>query len=364
MMLIFIKMKLKIFSINFSNSQNISKNNGFTLVEVMVVMGIMGIVALGTSSMFTNMSRQNAKQNAENDLQNLVNTVYGVLGNQSVCTAAFSGKSYNSDSLPNGVDGGLSFAGVTIAPGTKWGNITINSLNWINPDTTLGSSSIMVGSTPITLTSHLVTLQIDAKINITSHSSSSFLRKINFIVGVDPSHSIKSCFTSIDSNAVCTQLGGVNVAGRCMMTLPINNTLSQGSTCSPNGISYYSDHVGMFICSQGKYEFIKIYTMCESLGGTPITIATTGQKICRFIGSSCLGVSTPVDHWSSTVSSHCCGGSTSGCNDGNCCNTLSHNWANQATETCFADRVVACGPATSGGNRCSAKITNIGCTMP
>ena len=213
----------------------------------MIAGSIMALMLSSMISMYTFMNKNNARLLALNDLQNLVNSVYGVLSNEAVCSITFGGLTYDPNNLPKKIPS-LIIGNTTYAPGSSYGALTIDSLQWTPGDTPLG----VIAVTPAIITTHLANLSI----NVTANGLS-FARQMSFIVGIDPSNTVRICFTTIDRTAACAQLGGTMTAGRCQITLPLTASLTVGTDCSPNGTQTYVDHVGIFVCSQGLWELMK-----------------------------------------------------------------------------------------------------------
>jgi type II secretory pathway pseudopilin PulG len=129
------------------------------------------------------------------------------------------------------------------------------------------------------------------------------------------------------------------------------------------------DTAGNKICSNANNE---IGTLIDQKVDAAIRaerariVCTGGQAagLCIVNGTNCPSGTSRVGNWGTTTAGSGCGGSTTGCGSGKCCTTGSHGFSNTGTESCWAARHSACGPATSGGTTIYANLTQVGCTMP
>ena len=335
----------------------------------MISVGLMSVVSIAVTSLTVSMARQSFQQSAKNSFQTLVNNLYSMTNNQSVCTNTFKGKYYNPSVLPQAVFGGILVSGFQILPGKKFGNMTIDSLNWVTPDAFIGNSSAMVGSVPVTLTSHLLSMEISAFVRLSNSVNQKLDATIQFIVGVDSSNIIQNCLSTIDPNDVCTQLGGVNLSGRCGLTLPIQ-AASQGQSCSPEGLIVSSAAGDVWVCSGAVYKLFNPALTptpsptptptknCSSIGAASVTDSSNGVQFCRVGAYSCPAGTSPYQNWTNTQPQKCCDARI----HTSCCTTSSHSWGNvsKSTDSCNYQVYIRGVWSTYS---CPSTTIEIGCTL-
>ena len=338
-----------------------ASQSGFSLVEVIIAMSLMVGVGMAIMTMNAQMSAQTAKQVGMNDLQDLNNQVFALLSNQDRCAEAFGGKSFVPSQLP--IDVSINAAGVSIQQGVKQGLDEVVSLRWIGPATSFGNSSTKINGVNYNLSTYSINLELVIKNTSSLLKAPMSTRKFSFVVGVDSGNIIRSCFSTVDSGAVCTQLGGVISNGRCNMTIPIDNTIVEKQPCQTEGLMSYVEQVGLMVCASQKYQKIVVSTKCSNLGGVVYTNpADPTDRVCKISGAACPDGMSKKENWSTTTSVHGCGGSTTGCGDGSCCDSGQHAFSNNPQERCFTRRNVACGPVTESGPEFNSNITEVGCT--
>jgi prepilin-type N-terminal cleavage/methylation domain-containing protein len=176
--------KYYMFSQKKIKNSQLKNQKGFTLVELMVVCGIMSGMILVMNQMMSNMTKVNLK--AQSDSENLLtlNEINAILSSPYNCLAALNGKNAATDNtltkvIRKGVD--------KFIVGVKFGNV----------NTTISSYSI--NSTPVDITNNSATLKINFdKKNLLGGGIIS--KKVNLYVEVDSSNNITAC-RSISSEA-------------------------------------------------------------------------------------------------------------------------------------------------------------------
>lgn len=206
-------------SILKSKRQNPSQSHreaGFTLVEVLVAAGVMGILVVGMITMMSNSQKQTQGITAKTDFNSLVNTVQTVLNNTENCLTAFGGA--NAVQLI-GDSGGtkksisLNIAGTTLAAGAKYGNtLTIKDLYFdLNGKRSAGAANQY--TVPLNLVA-------DRSIQGQAAVGGSILPHVfNVLVTLDPDDKIKYCAGQFTNFWV--------------------------ATADPNNITYLSGNVGV-----------------------------------------------------------------------------------------------------------------------
>jgi prepilin-type N-terminal cleavage/methylation domain-containing protein len=234
-------------------------SHGFSLIEVMIALAIMGFVSAGMANMSIMMSKQNTIQNVFNDIQNLTNSANSILSSQASCTLAFKGKNYDPLSFPQKINGKVGLNGISFAEGSNWGNISVESLEWVGPDTDLGITSMDIGGVQANLHVHFANLMIHIKPTSSLISSMAFSRKLSFVVSTDSTNIVQSCLsTSANYESLCTNVfGGVFSNGQCRQVFRQNiNNYSEGSLCTVSGESYYQPGIGLLVCDGSKFELL------------------------------------------------------------------------------------------------------------
>ncbi|KHD88270.1 MAG: hypothetical protein OM95_08925 [Bdellovibrio sp. ArHS] len=103
------------------NQVDRKRQSGFSLVEVLVTVGILVLVSVGVATMMLNLSRETKSVSAKSDFNSLVTTLQGVLNNSSSCLAAFGGKaSLDLTTLPQAISVDIGGAKVQVG---KYGNL-------------------------------------------------------------------------------------------------------------------------------------------------------------------------------------------------------------------------------------------------
>jgi len=127
------------------------KNQGFTLIEVMIAIGIFSIVMLAQTQMFTNMIAQQRATTASFDMLQFVETADAYTRGSSTCTAALAGQAF--DSTP-GVESPVTYADLS-------GPITIGSVYGQNLKFTQ-VSLFSIALVPATVNQYMATLAFAA----------------------------------------------------------------------------------------------------------------------------------------------------------------------------------------------------------
>lgn len=172
-----------------SELKNLSQSHyqfGFGLIEVMIAVGIMGIIAAGMATLMYNSTRAVQSISATTDFNSLVGTFQAAFNNTGSCLTAFGGAANTNlnpaitPSAPQAVV--LNIAGSTIKAGTKYGNsVNIRNLDligkkpaggvnqWVIPlslvaDRTVGNQAAVGGSTISHTFNLVVTVDTNNKI--------------------------------------------------------------------------------------------------------------------------------------------------------------------------------------------------------
>ena len=124
--------------LNFNNL----KNHGFSLVEVMVALGILGTISLGVMKIGENMNRTSKNMNQQLDAVQLSSKVQNLLRDKEVCNITFAGRRLG-DGL-EATNGGIlnSDGEIVVGLNTQYGNLTITGMFFQEPSDSVGTSTI------------------------------------------------------------------------------------------------------------------------------------------------------------------------------------------------------------------------------
>ncbi|GIL17088.1 MAG: hypothetical protein BroJett040_08390 [Oligoflexia bacterium] len=113
-------------NLNVNKSPRNFGQSGFSLIEVMIVIGIVAIIGAGLTTMLVNANKSAMRTERTGDFNSMVNTLQGVFNNTSSCITSFGGSGAAtlspsvSESSPQPVT--LNIGGTTIQAGAKYGN--------------------------------------------------------------------------------------------------------------------------------------------------------------------------------------------------------------------------------------------------
>jgi prepilin-type N-terminal cleavage/methylation domain-containing protein len=280
------------------------KKNGFSLIEVMVAIGLMSIMSVGMMDMISNQNKSIKTTQMFMDLNEAQNKIQRYMLDSDICTDSLAGTS-----IPiNGV--------VAITSLKKTGSPTLLS-------TSAGSNTIggvEVQSMSITrqnATDLLLSIQFKKSANAQkTYGGDNFIRKINLSAQFIPAtNTVKNCFSQLDSavasavEMACAQLcptctwDPVNIncikpAGGINKPLYLNNTTGQlTTTAAPssfpvkNCFSEGSSHSYAHTCGVAKTN---VTNQCAAQGAT-LSGYTEGHGGCGGGNKqSCTGKGTCV----------------------------------------------------------------------
>jgi prepilin-type N-terminal cleavage/methylation domain-containing protein len=176
------------------------RQHGFSLVEVMVVVGIMALVGLGVATLMTNTNRQQQSITAASDFSTLVNTIQGILNNSGSCLQSFGGAAAPQLTIPwvapipvtlTMGGGGATINGVAncsanLAACQKYGNnlaITTFAITAISNQLDSGAANQYIAT--LTLTADRSTGKLNAV------GGNSLTKAFTMVVTVDPANANK-----------------------------------------------------------------------------------------------------------------------------------------------------------------------------
>lgn len=134
---------------------NTKKNNkGFTLVEIMIAIGLLGILGVAFMQIQGNFSKMEKRANTKFDASELLFITKNLLHDQKSCSLTFKDKEFRGSdisSYPNNIEilssnaVGTLAAGLSIKPNNNFGQVKVLDVKFILPDGTTappGSPSV------------------------------------------------------------------------------------------------------------------------------------------------------------------------------------------------------------------------------
>lgn len=171
------------------------KNNrqfGFTLIELMVVVGLIGVVLLGSMRLFSDVFRTANQVEAGQDMNLLVEAVSKTISNQTTCTSLFKGVLNQEKSQI--------VLGARFAPGQRYGKVEV-------AEAYLGSTQKLTEQISY---ADLVLVVKDVGGRLYNP------RFLPILYSVDTQGRIDSCLgNEISQKGNCTSLGGVWNVNTC-----------------------------------------------------------------------------------------------------------------------------------------------------
>ena len=118
------------------------KNHGFSLVEVMVALGILGTISLGVMKVSENMNRTGKNMGQQLDAVQLSSKVQSLLRDKDVCNNTFAGRTLGNDLVAT--NGGIidGEGQIVVGLNTQYGNLTITGMFFQEVSGPMGTSTI------------------------------------------------------------------------------------------------------------------------------------------------------------------------------------------------------------------------------
>jgi type II secretory pathway pseudopilin PulG len=220
--------------------KRISRGGGFSLAEVMVAVGVLGIVGLGTLAVVNNSFLVQRDISQNEDFDSISIQIQQTLSNQDACKIAFQGISYDPTKSQI-VNPNMKISGVsTPLSGMTFGNLKINTVQLTpkNPTFMPGSVGVYIYQASLDISATKISLSS----NSNSYGGAQLLKSFPFEVqttaaGASP---IINCFA---------QGNGYTIGGAfCQSILKWNPTNPPNlSPCSPPVTSCSGPHqfIGM-----------------------------------------------------------------------------------------------------------------------
>lgn len=121
------------------------RRSGFSLIELMVALGILSVIMMAMLAMVQYMNQSIAHVNAQQEILSLRSEIFSALSNSSTCQTAFAGSPRFDFNLARGQGMPTRITlpgGRVIQSGSKIGTIQIARLDFINAQLTGSSSGI------------------------------------------------------------------------------------------------------------------------------------------------------------------------------------------------------------------------------
>jgi len=249
-----------------------SDNSGSSIIQVLVMMGVVAAATAGMANIFNEMAKQNSKKIAANNLADLVNELKVVLADPDNCSTAFSPSTYNPNpgsSDPQPITS-ITYGNRTYQVGASFGGLTIAGMSWIAPFNTLNGGI------------YTANLQIQVKPNPPTNALM-WSRQILISLVLDSNNNITKCYETEETSKNCVLAGGSNMSGSCMLPLIAESdpaaddtSMTHSTACSsPGKLFYNSSNNKLLICSGSDYVWDVAWN--QPWGGSSSSSATPPQ---------------------------------------------------------------------------------------
>lgn len=225
---------------------------GFSLVEVMLVMGLMGMAAMVFISMQKLQSRSQVTASTQFEIFNLMQDIQLSLLNSKACMQTLTGLKLSA-SEPTSLESIKSSTGesrysVGIKP--QGSRITLSGLNITPTDIELGIAG-----------QGLVDLTMEIEKNSEQVQGTKMVNhRIALLVAIDESNNIIGCFSTFEAAVLkakeetCLDLGGIYEDKVCKSIAPKINDLESVCDATTEGVMRYSPLTkSVFLCNGSKW---------------------------------------------------------------------------------------------------------------
>ena len=186
----------------------IKNQAGFSLVQVLIAAGLIGIVSLGVAQLMVESSRVAKSNQSKIDQVVTVSSISNILLTESKCTAAMKNQAYiHADaSTSNGQEIQLTMPDGTIykkgnpIPGS---NLEFHSLKIKN-----STDETDPPTSPTKVYNVQMTAQLKGKTNLVGGQLYNEKDIANFFITVDPTNQIQSCSSQLGLYYLCNKMGG------------------------------------------------------------------------------------------------------------------------------------------------------------
>lgn len=268
----------------FCNKTNSFNNRGFTLIEVLVAVGIVGILGFVLSSLAYDMARSSGTAQDTQELSSLKYEIDGILNNSSHCTMTLQSQGLSSS------DGTvIPMLSGSIRAGEKYGSLNIETMTLKNVMDVSGTGTIY----------HAI-IEITGKKRDSVYGSKEFTIQSGFYYDVSAG-AVNQCIGSQTSGTSCSALGGTMIAGKCNFCAAMGGTMIGGvcnlgvttttiSSCSPAGTILLPAIPGNPFewCSTGSENVPCTKSCMDGYRATPTCYPTVlDPMVCGIMYSGC-----------------------------------------------------------------------------
>lgn len=305
-----------------------------SLVEVMVAMGLTGLVLVGAMQMMTTSLRSQKTVQSGGDFSQLVSQISMILNNKNQCTTSLGNAGQATINPASSSEQAIKVfqpgSSATVAEtGKDLGMITVTKM-------AISSLSLIDASKKL----YAAKLRLDAERKGTGGNAALGSRNLgaDFAVNLqfDASNRIASCYGEFSNEdfarTSCEQLGGVYTPGG---TVPCQLTQALAITAEDFCLKGDPTRCLSSLPPPAKNLVNKQHTedQCTAIGGTVVSSGT--NTFCKFSGGCPAGWAQYLQ-WSATTSVYCADTTGIGClTDYQGCTTGSHVWSSTAIETCL-----------------------------
>ncbi|MGZ3782583.1 MAG: PulJ/GspJ family protein [Pseudobdellovibrionaceae bacterium] len=224
-------------------TKNVSiKNYGFSLIEILITIGIAGIISLAIATITTTLIKQNKALQQKLESIELEQNTVRLLADNNSCNCIFQGLPFTgaetlmSDGIKNGCSGYLIKPNSLISAngsGLKISTIKLDTLNIAEK-----SADLLINFAPGSIVGSLKPIRI---------------KSLRFVIS---GTNIDQCFGVAGSKEVCISMGGTWQNNTCSFAAPASQT------CASLGGSWTGSSCTLPTPS------VSGSTLCSSLGGT------------------------------------------------------------------------------------------------
>ena len=241
---------------------------GFSLVEVMLAMGLMGMAAMVFISMQKLQSRSQATASTQFEVFNLMQDIQMTMLNSKACMNSLEGLKLSS-SEPTALEVIKSSSGddrYSVGVRPKGSRITLDAMELVPTDIELG-----------TVTQGLVDLRLSIEKNSEQVQGTKMVaHRIPLLVAIDKENNIIGCFSTFEAAVLkakeetCLDLGGVYDEKKCKSIAPKLNDQDVVCDNTQEGLMRYSPLTkSIFLCNGSKWM--------ESVNFTEIGLKANGE---------------------------------------------------------------------------------------
>lgn len=260
---------------------------GFTLVELVVTLGLMGMVSLITMKVMENQSASQLSVEATAEINSTVSLIAGAINDPVKCNQMFAGRNINSviNELRYQVTTSVPPADVYLLQSRNAGKI-YRYFYIDDGDMTLSQDPTNMGMANLNIFFNVQSMAISQKINLFSHINSRTVRRqIPFNVVTDAALNILSCGPLASrSNLVAKQIAceSLDNTGLVVWDAGSSRCRLRKNICPPGQIPVNFDAAGNIRCRTGGNQ-VRVEEIFD-LSYMTNSCAGSGANIKRFWG--------------------------------------------------------------------------------